>query len=86
MKKQARLKKGIDRLILTAKQVYPDVKYRVLIPGMDGDRATIEFFSPRKYEDKLDDALVPVAVDILLKDRYLIGVLTFTNGSRKMAS
>ncbi len=80
MKKQIQLKKDINRLIQAAKRVYPKVTYRVLIPGISGDRATVEFFSPKKYEDKLDNVLVPVAVDILLKERYLIGVLTLTNG------
>jgi hypothetical protein len=79
MRNKKELKKRVNKLIKIAKSVYPKVKYNVLIPGFEGEDATIEFFSPRKYEDKLDKALVPVAVDILLEDRYFIGTLTLSD-------
>lgn len=84
MKNKRVLKKKVSELIKVAKKAYPAVKCHVLIPGMEGEDATIEFFSPRKYEDKLDNALNPIAVDILLNDGYFIGTLTLpdTNSAK----
>lgn len=76
MRKNGELKKRVNKLIRLAKKAYPRVTYNVIIPGTWEYDATIEFFSPRKYEDKIDDAVRPVAADIFFSEGYFIGALT----------
>lgn len=75
-KKGRELRKRVNMLIRAAKKVYPRVKYHVMIPGTWEYDATVEFFSPRKYEDRLDRVLDPLAADMLLDEGYFIGALT----------
>lgn len=83
MRNGRELKKRVNKLIRLAKEVYPDVKYNVIIPGRWEEDATIEFFSPRKYEDKLDRVVRPLAADMFFDEGYFIGALTLTNGRQK---
>lgn len=85
-KNGSELKKRVNKLIRAAKKAYPKVKYNVIIPGTWEYDATIEFFSPAKYEDKLDRVLAPLAVDMLLDEGYFIGALTLPNGRHQTAS
>ena len=74
------LLKRVNKLIRAAKKVYPKVTYNVIIPGTWEYDATIEFFTPSKYEEKLEHVLDPMAAGMLLDEGYFIGALTLANG------
>ena len=80
------LRKRVNKLIRAAKKVYPKVKYNVIIPGTWQYDATIEFFSPAKYEDRLDRVLDPMAAHMSFNEGYFIGALTLPNGRQPTAS
>lgn len=85
MTKRNKIKQVINEIIELAKKVYPEVEYVTYSGGHSGVDATIEFFSPAKYEDKLDKVLRPRAADALYNNNVFISVLTLNKRYRKKA-
>lgn len=78
MRNNHKLKKVIVEMIALAKRVYPRVEYTTYAGGYSGVDATIEFFSPPKYEEKLDKVLRKKAHDALIKENIFIAPLTLS--------
>lgn len=82
MRNHKKLKKVISDLIALAKKVYPNVEYITYSGGHSGVDATIEFFSPLKYEDKLDKVLHERAYEALIEEDIFISALTLSKKSK----
>lgn len=82
MKNHRKLKKAIHELVALAKKVYPGVEYIAYAGGHSGVDATIEFFSPARYEDKLDKVLVKKECDLLDREGLFISALTLSRKSK----
>ena len=82
MRNHKNLKKVVSELIAIAKRVYPGVEYITYSGGHSGVHATVEFFSPLKYEDKLDKALHERTYKALMEDNIFISALTLSKKSK----
>ncbi len=82
MRNHKKLKKVVHELIALAKKVYPDVEYITYSGGHSGVDATVEFFSPLKYEDKLDKVLHKRSAQALVEDNIFISALTLSKKSK----
>lgn len=82
MRNHKKLKKVMNELITLAKKVYPGVEYITYSGGHSGVDATIEFFSPLKYEDKLDKVLHERSARALVEDDVFISALTLSRKSK----
>lgn len=76
MRNHKKLNKVMREMIVIAKKVYPKVEYIQYMGGHSGVDATIEFFSPLKYEDKLDKVLIERAHKALIDEDIFISPMT----------